>query len=121
MAKFWKENYDHTKHENHMFGYKTLADEYDKAPTLIPYYVYFVNVCSFTFEFHSIEQIEICLEYYSKKIHPSSRIDRDGGDPWEFQRWFDKLPMYLLEEPKRQKVVKALKKALGKFKNDLIK
>jgi hypothetical protein len=27
-------------------------------------------------------------------------------------RWFERLPMYLLEEPKRQKVLKALSKAL---------
>lgn len=118
LAKIWKENYDCTKHKNLMDDYKTPVDEYLKAPTLIPYDVYFVNVCSFTFEFHSIRQIESCLEYYSNKIHPSGRIPIDGGDSWEFQRWFDKLPMYLLEKPKRQKVVKALQEALVKFKNE---
>lgn len=58
----------------------------------------------------------MCLEYYSEKIHPSSRrSDTLGGDHWEFQRWFERLPMYLSEAPKRQKVVKALAKALEEF------
>ena len=35
-----------------------------------------------------------------------------GGDHWEYQRWFELLPMYLLEEPKRRKVVAALSEAL---------
>lgn len=29
------------------------------------------------------------------------------------ERWFERLPMYLLEEPKRQKVIKALSKTLA--------
>jgi len=29
------------------------------------------------------------------------------------ERWFERLPMYLLEEPKRQKVLKALHKTLA--------
>jgi hypothetical protein len=78
-------------------------------------YVYLVRVCSFTFEFHSIEQIKLCLTYFEKKIHPSSRIDIDGADSWEVQRWYERLPMYLLEEPKRQRLVKALMSAIKVF------
>jgi hypothetical protein len=33
-------------------------------------------------------------------------------DHWEAQRWFEQLPMYLLEDAKRKKVVAALQKAL---------
>ena len=32
---------------------------------------------------------------------------------WEVERWFERLPMYLLEEPKRQKALKALHKTLA--------
>jgi hypothetical protein len=32
---------------------------------------------------------------------------------WEVERWFERLPMYLLEEPKRQKVLKGLSRALA--------
>ena len=35
-----------------------------------------------------------------------------SADHWEIQRWFEQLPMYLLEELKRVKVVKALERAL---------
>jgi len=32
---------------------------------------------------------------------------------WDVERWFERLPMYLMEEPKRQKVLKALSRALA--------
>ncbi|HEX9918020.1 MAG TPA: hypothetical protein VGA87_02570, partial [Pyrinomonadaceae bacterium] len=57
----------------------------------------------------------VCMDYYSRKIHPSSRIDIGSADCWEMQRWYERLPMYLREEPKRQKVVKALTSALKEF------
>jgi hypothetical protein len=64
-----------------------------------------------------------CQAYFQQKIHPSSRVSANnleadiGKDwraqrSWEIERWFERLPMYLLEEPKRQKVVKALGEAL---------
>jgi len=31
---------------------------------------------------------------------------------WEVERWFERLPLYLLEEPKRKKVLQALTHAL---------
>ena len=101
-----------------MWSFETPANNYWRAPTLEKYDVYFVSVCGFKFEFHSIEQIRACLKYYSVKIHPSSRMDIGGADNWEMQRWYERLPMYLREEPKRQKVVKALQKALSQFAED---
>lgn len=87
MARFWKEQYKPTDHFNQMQEMPVF-----KSPDLklVPSFVYFVSVCSFTFEFHSIEQIEVCLKYYSEKIHPSSRlpvyIQNFGGDHWATQR-----------------------------------
>jgi hypothetical protein len=71
------------------------------------------------FTFISVEQIEEYLEYYSHKIKPSSRRPERGdwpnrlwaGGHWERQSAFAQLPLYLYEEPKRQKVVKALERA----------
>jgi hypothetical protein len=71
-----------------------------------------VRVCSFTFFFANRDQIQACLDFYSRKIHPSSRIRHMNGCHWEFQRWCDRLPLYLREEPKRVKVVAALSRAL---------
>jgi len=46
---------------------------------------------------------------------PSSRLSVGSADSWEMQRWCERLPMYLSEEPKRQKIVKALTSALEHF------
>ena len=121
MARIWKEQYDWTKHRNRMWG-EGCAVETTPDPKLIPQWVYFVNVCSFTFEFHSIPQIKACLTYYSQKLHPSTIISRSdlpnyGCDHSEVQRWFERLPQKLLEEPNRLRVVKALEKALKEFRN----
>jgi len=83
--------------------------------------VILVRVASFTFRFTTVKQLRDCIEYYEQKIHPSSRISAQtitadiGPDwrelrSWEVERWFERLPMYLMEEPKRQKVLKALHK-----------
>lgn len=93
----------------------STADQF-RAPTLLQRQVYFVRVCSFTFEFHSIQQLQTCLDFYDQKIQPSSRRDIGAADHWECERWFERLPLYLREEPKRQRVVKALREALKKFK-----
>jgi hypothetical protein len=83
-----------------------------------PTNVLMVHVASFTFHFFSIAQIRDCLMYYSQKIHPSSRATIGAADHWEVQRWFERLPMYLLEEPKRVKVVKALGRAMKVAESD---
>jgi hypothetical protein len=83
-----------------------------------------VRVASFTFRFGTEKQLRECIEYYERKTHPSSRIAAKtlaadlGNDwrrlrGWDVERWFERLPMYLLEEPKRQKVLKALSKTLA--------
>ena len=96
---------------------------------------YFVHVCSFTFCFLSLEQIEEYHAYFSQKIHVSSsdiyshprwdyakgrkdNFDFADSHHYERQSKFDKLPIYLFEEPKRLKVVKALKKALKEFSKE---
>jgi len=90
---------------------------------LIPRTVIVVEVVSFTFRFESTARLRECIDYYGSKLHPSSRVAAkelatDLGEDWreqrgwEVERWFERLPMYLLEEPKRQKVLKALNKAL---------
>lgn len=88
------------------------VDLYWRAKTLEPHEVLFVRVVGFTFEFHSVEQVRACLAFYARKLHATSRLPTEGGDRWEFQRWFERLPLFLREEPKRKKVVAALEEAL---------
>lgn len=103
--------------------YKEPVAQWNGLASLIQKHVIVVHVASFTFRFASSTQLRECLEYYQQKIHPSSRISAqnlaaDLGEDWreqrgwEVERWFERLPMYLLEEPKRQKVLKALANAL---------
>lgn len=108
MVKIWKE--------------ENIANR-TKHSSLIPTWIYFVEVCGFTFKFHSIEQLEQTLEYYTKKLHPSSIIPNLDQSPEKFdrsfiQRWYEKLPLYLRKESKRKKVVAALQQAVHQFSND---
>ena len=97
---------------------------FGRSKSLIPREFIQVRVASFRFGFGSIKQLRDCIAYYEKKTHPSSRIPAkaltaDLGEDWrelrgwEVERWFERLPMYLLEGPKREKVLKALNKALA--------
>jgi len=107
---------------------------------LDPRPAYFVEVCGFTFEFWSIEQIKVALAFFEKRIHPSSRFSKEWN-PWgltpqqmahgtprskwfpsfmethrhECQRWYERLPQYLQERGKREKVVKALRRAAAMY------
>ena len=102
-----------------MRGVANDSDDYWRAPSLSQREVFFVRVCSFTFEFHTVAQIELCLSHYRQKLLPSSRVDISGlcqgFEHYEAQRWFEQLPLYLREEPKRIKVVAALEEALRTF------
>ena len=98
-----------------------MSRHWKSAPNenaLVPDWTYTVEVCSFTFRFRSLEQVEEYLAYYRQKIHPSSADDgKDASlDHWERQSRFDELPLYLREEPKRLKVIKALERALQQWR-----
>jgi hypothetical protein len=129
MAQIWSETFDPQRHSNKMWDCFRLpavpTEQYQRAPTLQRYPVYFVRVCGFTFEFHSIEQIDACLKFFSQKVRPSSMIHFSKSDRqmhwlhWVTQRWFERLPMQLLEERRRVRIVPALKQALAKFKSEV--
>ncbi len=96
----------------------------DGTESLIPHHVIVVSVASFTFNFSKVEQLRECIKYYEHKTRPSSRIPAKRAEGqlgkdwrklrgWDVERWFERLPMYLMEEPKRQKILKALNKALS--------
>ena len=96
---------------------------HDGKASLLRRDVIIVRVVSFTFRFTTIEELRECIKFYQQKTRPSSRVaaktyEAEFGQDWrslrgwDIERWFERLPMYLLEEPKRQKVLKALCKAL---------
>ena len=103
---------------------------------LMPDWTYTIEVCSFTFEFRSLADVEEYLDYYRQKIHPSSAdgaerkffvktafggylTSNHAGDHWDRNTRFNLLPLYLREEPKRLKVVKALERALQQWSAEI--
>lgn len=121
MAKISIEDFDRTKHPNHMWYIDNeQLTRYEHTGGLTPYKVCVVEVRGFQFIFHSSMQVELCLDYYSRRIHPSSRLpvykENLGGDHWETQRWFEKLPLFLLENANRQKVIATLERALAEYR-----
>jgi hypothetical protein len=121
----WKEPYDSTQHGGLPDALPDVTEPIRRhwtAPTIIPHNVVFVSVCSFTFRFDTKEQLQRVLRYYEQKIVPSSRQPESvwgmrGGDHSEAERWFEKLPLFLREEPKRLKVVRALRDASKMFED----
>ena len=84
-----------------------------RAPSLIPKDVLLVSVASFTFQFFTVQQLRECLEYFSRKTHPKQSSFPSGPRiTGKLNVWFERLPMYLLEAPKRRKVISALSEAL---------
>jgi hypothetical protein len=117
MTSIAIEDYDPSRHRNPMmFVDNVQAERRAHGGRLEPYRVCVVRVAGFEFIFHSATQLELCLEYYRCKILPSSRLpvhtQNLGGDHWETQRWFERLPARLRTEPIRQEVVDALERAL---------
>jgi hypothetical protein len=118
VTRIWKEKLDTSKHHDFMTqimpnratgGYKVQAPQ----DNLNEHWVYFVRVCSFTFEFHSLAQIHECLAYFSRKLRPNRLIHIEFGERWI--PWYERLPQWLFEESKRQRVVKALQQAIDEF------
>ena len=124
MARWWKEDYDVRRHSNRMKGmvdgkYQVNLDLTAKDK-LIQQHVIFVEVAQFTFQFLSLRQLEVCLEYFEQKIPGDSRIKGGlhGASHWEVQRWFERLPKGLHSDHKRPKIAKALQQAHKEFSND---
>jgi hypothetical protein len=107
------------------------------SDTLSPSIEFFVRVCGFTFWFSSVEQVRKTLAFYERKTHPSSRLPeldwvRQQAQKYPInyrecvasyiashhdalQHWWTKLPLYLQKNGKRERVIKALERALRDF------
>lgn len=116
MSRIEIEPYNSVRHPNPMRWFDdSQRKRHLRAPNLIPYNVCLVTVKDFTFIFHSVEQIQICLDYYRREIHPSSRISIGAADHWEMQRRYERLPQRLLESRTRLEVVATLEKAMVEY------
>jgi hypothetical protein len=144
MARFWKEPYSleralelgiHDFEDAPCVGVSngewTLTRDGSPAPAnpgfrAWPKWIYYVEVCQFTFGFFSLEMIKEYLEFYSRRVLPSSLhssafskgLAASVGDG---QTRFERLPLRLRAESKRVRVVKVLEKALLIFGKDQLK
>jgi len=112
MARMWREASDGRR-----FGDRTSEALPSYARSLVKCDVICVRVCSFTFRFVSKEEIEEYLKFFQTKTHPTSRVPASllpdsSFRHWHSQRWYERLPLFLQEEPKRKKVVGALTEAI---------
>lgn len=64
MARIWKEKLDLNRHVDFMRGGYPPQPARDN---LIVKWVYCVNVCSFTFQFHCLEDIRLYLKSQKKR------------------------------------------------------
>ena len=115
MARWWSEPLDVAKHRDFMSTSHIGGIQIELVKDrLIEQRVYFVEVSGFTFQFVSVEQIHAAIAYFEERIHRSSkRPDVSMEHYW--QSWFERLPQWLSEEPKRVKVISALSKAIAEF------
>ncbi len=59
MSRVWREHADPKKHSDFMSNYTEGGLPIEKSrDNLIDKWVYFVDVCNFTFQFESLEQVK---------------------------------------------------------------
>ncbi len=92
------------------------------APVSIPgkgYPVYYVEVDGFTFQFASLDEVQVCIDVLGKKLLPNTlKLAQDrGGDPDE--HWLRKMPEHTRPWRYREKAVKYLEKASAAFKKQV--
>ncbi|KZZ44150.1 hypothetical protein A3759_12310 [Thalassolituus sp. HI0120] len=117
MSKVWREIADPKKHIDYMSTRNEGGVPVEASrDNLIEKWVYFADVCNFTFQFASIDQVQECKEYFSKSVHPSTR--EEGHDLEHYWHpWYSKLPKGINKGVKREKVIKALNNILSKWGN----
>lgn len=124
MSKHWKETYTQEAAEavgiHHREGSLVLGDTDAK-------WIYYVRVCGFTFGFFSLDMIRQYIDYFSRKTLPTSRFfgaspfsDGPAASVGDGQSPFERLPGHLRHKSKRERVQKALEKALSEFEKDSI-
>jgi len=81
------------------------------------YEVWVVQVCGFDFHFSGVDEISEYIDWFSKKVHHSTRCS-NFGDHWEGQTKFTKLPGFIKSGNRRERVLKALQSAKQKLEKE---
>lgn len=111
MPRIWTEQVDPKRHTDYMSDW-SVGGRPVQVPrdNLLRRNVLLVEVCKFTFQFHSQEQLVQAIEFFSKSIHPSSR---QSGMELEhyWHPWSQRLPKGMTSTSRRMRVLDALRKA----------
>jgi hypothetical protein len=115
MSKVWREIADPNIHSDFMSTFNEGGVPIEKSrDNLIQKWIYLANVCNFTFQFSSIQQVKECVVYFEKKTHPRTIGDHPPYEHY-WQPWYCKLPKGITKGAKREKVLKALNQILEQW------
>lgn len=115
MSKVWREIAKPRKHTDYMSSRNEGGIQIEGSQdNLLEKWVYFAGVNNFVFQFASMEQVLECKNYFSKKIHPSSR--ESGHDHEHYWHpWHSKLPKGINKRTNREKVLKSLDQIISNW------
>lgn len=112
MARHWKEPLRVGRHVDHFHPGRSRYRTERSGDG----YACFVEVCGFTFELASIEQLRQTIAFFEMRIHPSSRFAvLDPPEKGEWQQWHERLPAKIRRGSRRERVLAALRAALEEF------
>jgi len=115
MSKIWREIADPKIHRDYMStNHEGGLPIEGSSSNLIEKWVYFANVCNFTFQFNGIEQVRTCKAFFEETIHPSTRGEHPPFEHY-WQEWYCKLPRGINSKSNSLKVKKALDEILSKW------
>jgi hypothetical protein len=113
MARIWTEIADPRRHVDYMSDWSAGGLPVRKRPhAFVSRRVLLVEVYAFTFQFHSMSQLNTAIEYFKKAHHPSSR-EPDVMLEHDWHPWYQRLPAGLNKHSKRVRILAALKRALA--------
>ena len=99
---------------------KHWTKQYYWPNPLTPSINYFVEVCGFTFQFGTLDDMREAREWFSIKVHPSSRLPDSVWLRAEHdvaQKWHERLPVFIKKGSKRGRIIRAFDEALRDFAN----
>lgn len=115
MGKVWREIADPSTHSDFMSTHNEAGIPVTpSADQLIEKWVYFAEICDFTFQFVSLDQVRECIGYFERKTHQSTRSKHPPHEHY-WHPWYCKLPKGLTRKNKRRKVLKCLYKILERW------
>lgn len=111
MPRIWTEIADSKRHVDYLSDW-TVGGRSVGTPTdnLKRRKVLLVEVCQFTFQFHSQHQLKEAVEFFSKTIHPSG-LERGVNLEHYWQPWSQRLPKGMTSRSRRVRVLAALQNA----------